>query len=73
MINPERVASSADLEDFAWQSGYGIFSIGFPQLGAVRDYIATQAEHHKKNSFQDEFRLLLRRYEVQFDERYVWD
>jgi putative transposase len=63
---------SAGLRDFAWQSGYGVFSVGFSQLGIVRNYIATQPEHHRKLSFQDEFRLLLRRYEIQFDERYVW-
>ena len=62
-----------DLADFAWQSGYGIFSIGFSQIKDVRDYIAGQEEHHRKISFQDEFRKLLRRYEIEFDERYVWD
>ena len=62
-----------ELNDFAWQNGYGIFSIGFSQLGAVRDYIAGQEEHHRKTSFQDEFRQLLHRYEMAFDERYVWD
>ena len=61
------------LEDFAWQSGYGIFSIGFSQIEPVRSYIAGQEEHHRKISFQDEFRQLLKRYEIQFDERYVWD
>ena len=64
---------SADLEDFAWQNGYRIFSIGFSQVGSVRDYIATQEEHHRKVSFQDEFRQLLNRYEIEFDERFVWD
>jgi REP element-mobilizing transposase RayT len=64
---------SSDLADFAWQNGYGIFSIGFSQIEAVRDYIAGQEEHHRKVSFQDEFRQLLRRYEIEFDERYVWD
>ena len=64
---------SPDLADFAWQNGYGIFSIGFSQIESVRDYIAGQEEHHRKISFQDEFRQLLRRYEIEFDERYVWD
>jgi putative transposase len=64
---------SPDLEDFAWQNGYGIFSVGFSQIGSVRKYIAGQEEHHRKTSFQDEFRQLLRRYEIAFDERYVWD
>jgi len=62
-----------DLRDFAWQSGYGIFSIGFSRVRSVRDYIGGQEEHHRKVSFQDEFRRLLRRYEIAFDERYVWD
>ena len=62
-----------ELRDFAWQNGYGIFSIGFSQIESVRDYVAGQEEHHRKVSFQDEFRLLLRRYEIEFDERYVWD
>jgi len=64
---------SSDLEDFAWQSGYGIFSIGFSQLESVRNYIAHQEDHHRKASFQDEFRALLRRYEIGFDEQYVWE
>jgi hypothetical protein len=64
---------SPDSQDFAWQNGYGIFSIGFSQIKSVRDYIAGQEEHHHKVSFQDEFRQLLRRYEIAFDERYVWD
>ena len=62
-----------DLHDFAWQGGYGIFSVGFSQIAAVREYIAGQEEHHRKISFQDELRTLLRRYEVAFDERYVWN
>ncbi|HEY3761946.1 MAG TPA: transposase [Verrucomicrobiae bacterium] len=64
---------SMDMGDFSWQSGYGIFSIGFSQIKPVRDYIAGQEEHHRKVSFQDEFRQLLRRYEIGFDEKYVWD
>ncbi|MBE0544706.1 MAG: IS200/IS605 family transposase [Verrucomicrobia bacterium] len=62
-----------DLQDFAWQSGYGIFSIGFSQIESVRNYIAGQEQQHHKVSFQDEFRRLLKRYEIEFDERYVWD
>ena len=61
------------LADFAWQNGYGVFSIGASQVAAVRKYIANQEEHHRKVSFQDEFRTLLTRYDVEFDERYVWD
>ena len=63
----------ATLEPFAWQSGYGAFSIGFSQVEAVRRYIQNQAEHHRRYSFQDEFRRMLARYQVPYDERYVWD
>ena len=64
---------SPDLQDFAWQNGYGIFSIGFSQIETSRNYIAKQEDHHRKVSFQDEFREFLKRYEIEFDERYVWD
>jgi putative transposase len=64
---------SPDLADFVWQNGYGTFSIGFSQIESVREYIAGQEQHHRKVSFQDEFRQLLSRYEIEFDERYVWD
>ena len=61
------------LADFGWQNGYGVFSIGFSQIRDARDYIAGQETHHRTASFQDELRALLRRYEIAFDERYVWD
>jgi REP element-mobilizing transposase RayT len=61
------------LSEFAWQNGYGVFSIGQSQVEDVRAYIAGQEEHHRKISFQEEFRRLLERYEIAFDERYVWD
>ena len=62
-----------DLRDFAWQNGYGVFSVGFSQMEAVRTYIAGQEAHHRRVSFQDEFRKLLQRYAIEFDERYAWD
>lgn len=64
---------SPDLKDFAWQNGCGIFSVGFSQIEKVRAYIAGQEEHHRKATFQDEFRELLRRYDVPCDEGSVWD
>ena len=64
---------SPEYADFAWQNGYGIFSIGHSQIEEVRRYIAGQEEHHRKLTFQDEFRRLLQRYEITFDEAYVWD
>jgi hypothetical protein len=61
------------LLDFHWQSGYGAFSVSQSNVEAVKSYIANQEEHHRRISFQDEFRALLRRHEREFDERYVWD
>lgn len=58
---------------FAWQNGYGVFSIGQSQLGTLRGYIAGQREHHRQVSFQNEFRLICERYGVSIDERYAWD
>jgi len=59
--------------DFAWQGGYGAFSIGQSGVEAARRYIGRQEEHHRKVSFQDEFRAFLRKYGVAYDEGYVWD
>jgi putative transposase len=58
---------SPNLRDFAWQNGYGIFSIGFSQIEGVKDYITGQEEHHRRISFQDEFRQFLVMYEIGFD------
>jgi putative transposase len=58
---------------FHWQNGYGAFSIGQSGVEEVTKYIANQAEHHRVKSFQEEFRSFLKRYEIEFDERYVWD
>ncbi|MEP6949248.1 MAG: IS200/IS605 family transposase [Ginsengibacter sp.] len=62
-----------DLKDFYWQNGYGAFSVSPTQVDAVINYIAAQKEHHRTNTFQDEFRGLLKKYKVAYDERYVWD
>lgn len=58
---------------FYWQRGYGAFSVSPSQLDAVVEYVRTQEEHHRTRSFQDEYREFLRKYRVEFDERYVWD
>jgi putative transposase len=58
---------------FYWQRGYGAFSIGQSQVPAAKRYILNQKEHHKKQTFQDEFRELCRKYEVDLDERFCWD
>jgi putative transposase len=59
--------------DFGWQAGYGIFSVSTSNLEAVGKYIADQEAHHKKKSFQDEFRGMLEKHRIEWDERYVWD
>ena len=58
---------------FYWQEGYGAFSIGESQVPRVMQYIKDQKEHHAEQNFKDEFRGLLRKYRVEYDERYVWD
>jgi REP element-mobilizing transposase RayT len=57
---------------FAWQEGYGAFTIGESQVDAMKRYIANQEDHHRTRSFQDEFRDLLAKYGVDFDENLVW-
>jgi REP element-mobilizing transposase RayT len=59
--------------DFWWQNGYGAFSVGQSQLEDLVAYIQGQKEHHRGASFQDEYRQFLRRYQIPYDERYVWD
>ncbi len=62
-----------EYQDFFWQSGYGAFSVSQSHEDKVRRYILNQEEHHRELSFQDEFRVILRKHKVEFDERYVWD
>ena len=62
-----------ELAGFFWQAGYGAFSVSQSNVPSVRRYISNQEAHHKKLGFQDEFRTFLRRYEIEYDERYVWD
>ena len=61
------------LAHFGWQNGYGAFSVSQSHIARVRRYIARQEEHHRKATFMDEFRGFLDRYEIEYDERYVWD
>ena len=58
---------------FSWQSGYGAFSVSESAAERVRCYIANQQEHHKKISFQDEFRAFLRKNNIEVDETYLWN
>ncbi len=59
--------------DFAWQNGYGVFSVSQSNVPAVRRYIEGQAGHHQKRDFKSEFRAFCKRHGVAIDERYVWD
>jgi putative transposase len=59
--------------DFQWQAGYGIFSVSQSNVEQAKGYIANQEEHHKRMSFQDEFREICKRHGIVIDERYVWD
>lgn len=58
---------------FYWQSGYGIFSVNPAEIDVVISYIKNQEEHHRSKSFQEEYLAFLKKYHVDYDERYVWD
>ena len=64
---------SPDFAHFDWQEGYGAFSIGRSQRAELVAYIRNQQRRHARISFQDEFRKFLDSYEIEYDERYVWD
>ena len=57
---------------FAWQEKYGAFTVSVSQLSIVTRYIRTQAEHHRKTTFEQEFLLLLKKHRIEFDEKYLW-
>jgi REP element-mobilizing transposase RayT len=57
---------------FAWQEGYGAFTVGISQKDDTIAYIQSQAEHHRKRSFEDEFVAFLKKHQVEYDPRYVW-
>jgi putative transposase len=61
------------LANFYWQDGYGAFSVNPSQAEVVKAYIQNQEEHHRKKTFQNEYRAFLKKYNVEYDERYVWD
>ena len=64
---------SRDLSSFHWQNGYGAFSISPAHVDDLKRYISKQAEHHKTETFQDEFRRICRKYGIEIDEQYVWE
>ncbi len=59
--------------NFHWQGGYGSFSVNPYEINIAAQYIENQLEHHKSKSFQDEYRAFLKKYQIEYDERYVWD
>ena len=63
----------SDLKNFYWQNGYGAFSVNPSDIDRVIAYIENQKEHHRKKSFQDEYKAFLKKYKIEYDERYVWD
>ena len=66
-------AEQPPLAGFYWQQGYGAFSISPSHVEALKDYILHQEDHHRRETFQDEFRRLCKKYGLAMDERYVWD
>jgi REP element-mobilizing transposase RayT len=64
---------SGQCAGFHWQNGYGAFSVSQSNAKTVEEYIANQGEHHRRKTFQEEYREFLNKYEMVFDERYVWD
>ena len=78
LVKNLKTSSTKNLRDnghhgFSWQSGYGVFSVSQSAKESVYSYIANQEIHHRKMNFQDEFRALLTKHGIRFDERYVWD
>ncbi|EDY21542.1 transposase IS200-family protein [Chthoniobacter flavus Ellin428] len=62
-----------EMKGFAWQDGYGAFSVSKSNLPALTTYIANQRKHHRKKTFKEEFVALLNRHGIDYDERYLWD
>lgn len=80
MVNAMKANSSrwvhetfADQKDFAWQKGYGAFSVSKSGEQGVINYIQGQREHHRARDFKQELLALLRKHEIEYDERYLWD
>lgn len=61
------------LKNFYWQDGYGAFSVNPYEIEVVKTYIENQHEHHRTKTFQEEYIGFLKKYQVEYDERYVWD
>ena len=62
-----------EFKNFYWQNGYGAFSVNPSEIEIVKNYIKSQEEHHREKSFQEEFLTFLKKYKIEYDERYIWD
>ena len=71
--NSSKWIKTKGMQNFYWQRGYGAFSISPSHVEIVQRYVKNQLEHHENQTFKDEFRGLLQKYKIDFDERYVWD
>jgi putative transposase len=71
--NSSRWMKTKGIKDFSWQTGYGAFSVGAKQLGAVTKYIRNQREHHKTQTYEEEFIGFLKRAGIEFDPEHVFD
>ena len=71
--NTSRWIHKRNNSEFSWQEGYGAFSVSQTKIEVVRQYIQNQIEHHKKKTFEDEYRAFLKAYCIEWDEKYVWD
>jgi putative transposase len=63
----------SEFRSFHWQDGYGAFSIGKFDIGRLKQYLAGQKEHHRKQSFKEELIQFLEDYGIKYDERYLWN
>ena len=64
---------SKGIKNFYWQGGYGSFSISPEKIQIIKNYIINQEEHHKKESFKEEYRKILNQYNIPINEKYLWD
>jgi len=62
-----------EIQNFAWQEGYGAFSVSISHLDETIAYIENQKEHHRNKSFQEEYLAFLKKYGIDYDEKYLWD
>lgn len=70
--NSSKWAHEEGHRHFAWQSGYGAFSVSRSNVEAVYNYIANQEQHHRVMTFQDEYVMFLEKHGIEYDERYLW-